>query len=332
MKIPSQALAALALVATALLGGCAPLQARQSFKDGNKAYKEENYKKAIEHYGATVKHAPDMPEAYFYLGSSHQALFRPGRESAENKQHLELAIENFKKSLEVNKGENEGQTAVKFNTLAALTGIYSEDPYRSYDEAYKYAEQIVQANPNDSKNLFAMANLYEKFEKIGDAEKMYVQAAEVAPNDVKACSALAGFYNKPLWEGRSRFEQAIGVLERCAGLAPDDAAGWYKVSVFYWDKAYRDPLITEQQKEAYADKGLANVEKALQINPGYVEALVYKGLLLRVKAQVSTNPRLRAQYLDDAQTLAKQARDLRLQQQREQENAARTLGTAASAN
>ena len=152
----------------------------------------------------------------------------------------------------------------------------------------------------------------------------------VAPSDVKACSALASFYNKPLWEGRSRFEQAIGVLERCAGLAPDDASGWYKVSVYYWDKAFRDPLITEQQKESYADKGLANVEKALQINPAYVEALVYKGLLLRVKAQISTNPRLRAQYLDQAQTLAKQARDLRLQQQREQEAAERTLGTAAA--
>ena len=171
MKIPSQALA-LALAAAAAAGGCAPLQARQSFKDGNKAYKEENYKKAIEYYEATVKHAPGMPEAYFYLGSSHQALFRPGRESAENKQHLELAIENFKKSLEVNKGENEAQNAVKFNTLAALTGIYSEDPYKSYDESFKYAEQIVLANPNDSKNLFAMANLYEKFDKVPEAEKM----------------------------------------------------------------------------------------------------------------------------------------------------------------
>lgn len=335
MKIPSQAVA-LALAAAVAGAGCAPLQARQAFKDGNKAYKEENYKKAIEHYETTVKHAPDMPEAYFYLGSSHQALFRPGRESEENKQHMVLAIENFKKALEVSrtlessKGLTEPQKAVRFNTLAALTGIYSEDPYKSYDEAYQYAEQIVHANPNDSKNLFAMANLYEKFDKVADAERMYVQATEVAPNDVKACSALASFYNKPLWEGRSQFEKAIGVLERCASLAPEDASGWYKVSVYYWDKAFRDPLISEQQKGDYAEKGLANVEKALQINPAYVEALVYKGLLLRVKAQISTNPRLRAQYLDQAQTLAKQARDLRLQQQREQEAAERTLGTAAA--
>lgn len=328
MKIPSQAL--MLTLAFSLTGvGCAKLQARQAFKDGNKAYTEENYKKAIESYETAVKYAPDMAEAYFYLGSSHQALYRPGRETDENKQHLELAIQNFKRSIEVNKADTENHKAVQFNTLAALTGIYAEDPYKSYDEAYKYAEQLVQANPNDPKNLFAMANLYERFSKIDEAEQMYVRATEVNTNDVKACSALAGFYNKPLWDGHSRFEQAIQVLERCASLAPEDPAGWYKVAVFYWDKAYRDPALTDKQKDDYADKGLADVDKALQLNPAYVDAIVYKGLLLRIKAQVTTNPRLRAGYLDQAQTLAKQARDLRLQQQREAETAARTLGTAA---
>jgi tetratricopeptide (TPR) repeat protein len=331
MKIPSQALV-LALAFALTGAGCAKLQARQAFKDGNKAYTEENYKKAIESYETAVKNAPDMAEAYFYLGSSHQALYRPGRETDENRQHIELAVENFKRSLEVNKLASESQKSVHFNTLAALTGIYAEDPYKNYDEAYKYAEQLVQANPSDPKNLFAMANLYERFGKTDEAEKMYVRATEVNPNDVKACSALAGFYNKPLWDGRSRFDQAIQVLERCASLAPEDPAGWYKVAVFYWDKAYRDPLISDKQKDEYADKGLVNVGKALELNPAYVDAIVYKGLLLRVKALGTSNPRLRAQYLDQAQTLAKQARDLRLQQQREAEAAARTLGTAPAGN
>ena len=159
-----------------------------------------------------------------------------------------------------------------------------------------------------------MANLFEKFEKVDRAEETYKKVVEVNPNDAKACGALAGFYNKPLWDGKSKFDQAIEVLQRCATIDPNDAQGFYKVSVFFWDKAYRDPLLTDPQKDQYADKGLEAVDKALAIKPDYVDGLVYKGLLLRVKAQVSTNPRLRQQYLDQAQTLAKQAKELRLQQ------------------
>lgn len=329
MKIRSRALV-IAVVLPLVAGvGCARLKARQAFKDGNKAYKEENYKKAVEYYQRVVDNEPTMPEAYFYLASSQQMTYRPGKDSPENKQRLEDAISNFKKSLELNQGVTPDQQTVRLNTLAALTSIYSEDPYRSYDEAYKYADLLVQQNPNDSKNLFAMANLFEKFDKVAEAEKMYERAAELNPNDTKACAALAGFYNKPLWDGRSKFDQAIQTLERCATLAPDDAQGWYKVSTFYWDKAYRDPLLSEKQKEEYADKGLAAVEKALQLKPDYFEAVTYKGLLLRVKALVATNPRTQAQFLEQAQVLQKRAQDLRLQAQREAEAAANTLGAAA---
>ena len=159
-----------------------------------------------------------------------------------------------------------------------------------------------------------MANLYEKFDKVDKAEETYKKVAEVNPNDAKACAALAGFYNKPLWDAQSKFDDAIETLQRCATIDPNDPAGFYKVAVFFWDKAFRDPLITDKQKDEYADKGLESVDKALAIKPDYVDGLVYKGLLLRVKAQVTNNLRLRQQYLDQAQTMAKQAKELRAQQ------------------
>ena len=52
---------------------------RQAFKDGNKAYKEENFKKAIENYERAVEHDPNFAEAWFYLGSSHQAHVPAGQ-------------------------------------------------------------------------------------------------------------------------------------------------------------------------------------------------------------------------------------------------------------
>lgn len=312
MKIRLLAFASASLIVALAGAGCARVKAKAAFKDGNKAYKEENFKKAIVSYERAISLDPAMAEAYFYLGSSHQALYRPGKD--ETVSHLDGAIAQFKKSLEINDGSSENLKAVKRNALAALTGIYSDQPYRNYDEAHKYAEQLVKENQNDPRNLFAMANLFEKFEKIDEAESTYKKAAELNPNDPKACGALAAFYNKPLWEGRSRFDQAIEVLQRCAGLDPNDPSGYQKVATFYWDKAYRDPLLDDKQKDVYADKGLEAVDKALSLKPDYVDAIIYKGLLYRVKALVSKNPRLRQQYLDQAQTLQKQGLELKKEQ------------------
>jgi tetratricopeptide (TPR) repeat protein len=306
-----QILAIAALVT--VLGGCGKLQAKVAFKDANKDYKEENYKKAIPNYEKAVKLDPSMGEAWFYLGSSHQALYRPGKEGEENKAHLDAAIENYKKSLEINKADNDRLKKVKTNTLAALTAIYSDEPYRNYEEANRYAEQLVQENPNDAKNLYAKANLYEKFAKVDEAEKTYKQVADMNPNDPKACGALAAFYNKPLWDGKSKFDQAIEVLQRCASLTPNDASGYQKLATFFWDKAYRDPLLTDEQKEQYADKGLEMVDKALGLKPDYFEAVIFKGLLYRVKANVAKNPQLKQQYLDQALALQKQGLDMKKQ-------------------
>jgi tetratricopeptide (TPR) repeat protein len=314
MTISRTRILGLVLLLPLLVGGCGKLRAKQAFRDGSKAYKEENYKKARDSYQKAVELDPNFSEAYFYLGSCWQSMYRPGKETEENKQNLERAIEAYNKAIEVNDGSTPNMKTVKQNALAALTGIYAEEPYRDFDKALGFAKQLVEHNPNDSKNLFAMANLYEKFEHVTEAEDAYKKVVELNPQDAKGCAALAGFYNKPLWEGRSRFEDAISTLERCATLDEKDPTGFYKVAVFYWDKAFRDPLLNDPQKDQYADKGLEAVDKALTIKPDYVDGLVYKGLLLRVKAQVTGNTRLRQQYLDQAQTLAKQAKELRLQQ------------------
>lgn len=328
MKMRLQALVFAGLVPVLALSGCGRVRSRAAMKDGNKDYKEENFKKAVIDYGRAVELDPNFAEAWFYLGSSRQALYRPGKDTPDNKELLEKAIEAYKKALEVNPANNEKLRKVKINTLGALTAIYSDDPYRDFDTALKYAQQLVADNPNDAKNLYAMANLYEKFGRIQEAEDLYKKIAEMNPNDPKACGALAAFFNKPLWEGKSKFDQAIQTLERCASLAPNDASGYQKIASFYWDKAYRDPLLSDDLKSQYADKGLENIDKALKIKSDYFEAIIYKGLLYRVKAGVTKNPRERQQFLDEAATLQKQGLELRKQQQQEQAAAAAAAAAA----
>jgi len=322
MKIRYHGALAALLPALLLSAGCNSVRAMAAFKDGNKLYKEENYRKAIEQYERAVSLDPNMAEAHFYLASSEQALYRPGKDDPENKQHLQNAIEHYKKALEVNKGNSDNLKKVRINTLGALTGIYAEPPMQNYETALAYAQELVKDNPNDTKNLYAIANLYEKFGKVAEAEETYKKVTEINPKDAKACGALAAFYNKPLWDGKSKFDQAIETLERCAGLDPNDPSGYHKVASYYWDKAYRDPLLSDAQKGEYVDKGLKQIEKALEIKPDYWEAIIYKGLLYRVKAQLARNPKERQQLLEQAATLQKQAMELRKEQQAAQGGAA----------
>jgi tetratricopeptide (TPR) repeat protein len=305
--------------------GCDMVRAKAAFKDGNRLYKEENYRQAIPFYERAVELEPNFAEAHFYLGSAHQSLYRPGKEGDDNKQHLDQAIAHYEKSLEVNKADSPNVKQLRINTLGALTAMYSDPPLTNYEKALGFAEQLVKDNPDDAKNLYAMANLYEKFGRVAEAEQTYVRVSEQNPNDAKACGALAAFYNKPLWDEtgqvyvenqtkgprRVKFSSAIATLERCAKLDATDPSGYYKLAMFYWDKAYRDPLTGDKEKDEFADKGIGAVDTALGMKPDYWEAIITKGLLYRLKAQATRDPKKRKEYLDQAVLVQKQAMDLR---------------------
>jgi tetratricopeptide (TPR) repeat protein len=307
MTLRHKTLALALLAAPLLLTGCSSIRAKAAFQDGNKAYQEENYKQAITYYENAVKFDPQMAEAWFYLANSNQALYRPNKPGDENKQHLATALKQYKRSLKVNKGDTENLKKVRANTLAVLVQIYSDDPYKNYDQATGYAQELVKDDPEKVQNLFALGALYEKFDKVDEAEQAYRKAVEQEPQNIKTWNALATFYNKAYWDGRSRFDDAISALEKAAELAPNDPVGYYKIATFYWDKAYRDVELTDEEKVAYALKGKDAVDRALSIDPDYCDALIYKGLLLRVEAQVATNARMRAKLLDEADAVRKLA-------------------------
>ena len=111
--------------------------------------------------------------------------------------------------------------------LGALTGIYSDPPVEDFEKALQYAEELVKDNPDDTKNMYAMANLYEKFNRVDEAEATYLRVVRDNPDDPKACGALSAFYNKPLWDRDGNVwteesEGAAGVTVR--GRHPDHGA------------------------------------------------------------------------------------------------------------
>ena len=80
------------------------------------------------------------------------------------------------------------------------------------------------------------------------------------------------------------------MVERAADLDPTNPEGHHVVGTYYFEKT-RDQALTPPAKLAYIERGIAAEDRALAIKPDYVDALVYKNLLLRVQALWKPTPR-----------------------------------------
>ena len=318
-----------ALLPIVLFGiGCNLVKAKAAFKDGNRLYKEENYRKAIAEYEKAVALKPDFAEAHFYLASSHQALYRPGKEGDENKQHLDVALEHFLKALEVNKADTPQLKALRLQTLEQLTVAYSDPPLTDYEKALGYAEQIVKDNPNDTKNLYAMGGLYEKFNRVNEAQQTYVKVVEQNPKDVKACGALAAFYNKPLWDDkgevwtegtskgarRSKFDEAIKVLEGCADIDPARPERPPEGRDVLLGQGLPRPEPVRQGEERLRGQGHRRGRRGAEDQAGLLGGDHLQGPALPREGPGRADPRERKKYLEQAVLLQKQAMDLKKEQ------------------
>jgi hypothetical protein len=85
------------------------------------------------------------------------------------------------------------------------------------------------------------------------------------------------------------------------------------MSTYYWEKAYRDFSLSDADKMKYVQLGIEAVNKALMLNERYMEAMVYKNLLLRVQANLERNPARQQALLREATELQNRAEDIRKQ-------------------
>jgi tetratricopeptide (TPR) repeat protein len=303
------AVAALALVSCAEQINM--LKARKAFQDANGAYAAKNYAKAIEEYSRVVEMDPQdrsqvLTHSLFYLGSSHHMLFRPARDDAENRAHLDKAIEFYEKTL-----QRDPQYRYAIEQLA---GIY-RDNLDDFENAEKYFKMILDLEPNKPENWYSLGALYERFHDpdtmplFDKAIEAYKKPIEFSPNDPAVYRQVAGLLNK-----YGRFEETMEWLAKARDVQPDNPEGYYTMATYYWDKVYRDPELKIPQRREYIDLGMTQLDKALELKPEYVEALIYKGLMLREQSKIEPNARRQQALLDEAKQYQEKAIELKKQQ------------------
>jgi TonB family protein len=91
-------------------------------------------------------------------------------------------------------------------------------------------------------------------------------------------------------------------LLEAAAANPTSAEAQHSVAVFFWEKT-RAAGVTPEEQLSYVLKGIAAEDRALAINADYVPALVYKNILLRIQANLSSDPIEQKRLIDEADAL-----------------------------
>ena len=92
---------------------------------------------------------------------------------------------------------------------------------------------------------------------------------------------------------------------------PQSPATYHRLAVEHWEKAYTDLALTPEARLAVVKKGIAYEDRALALNPEYVEAMVYKNILLRMQANLTTDTTEQQALLTEANALRTRALELR---------------------
>jgi tetratricopeptide (TPR) repeat protein len=300
-----------ALLAVSVLPGCgkvAQLEAMKSLKSANAAYKQQDYKAASDLYQKTVEADPNQAVAYFYLANSLDQQFKPSKKGdPANDDLLTKAAQNYQTAAEkLAASEKPDDKKLSKLSLEYLVATYGPDKLNDPAKAEPVVQHMIQLDPSETTNYFALAKIYEDAGAYDNAEQMLQKAKEVKPNDPDVYSQLAGYYNR-----QAQFEKTIEALEQGASKQPNNPEAYYKIATYYWDEAYRDARLKPDQKKDFVMKGLAATDQALKIKPDYMDALVYKGLLLRLEAMTEKDKKKQDALLEEAKQLHDKAEDLR---------------------
>jgi tetratricopeptide (TPR) repeat protein len=287
-------------------GGCGryslnALKAQKAWKDGNAAYTAQDYAKASEKYEYVLQMDPSRTEAHFYLANSYDNRFRPTRlGEPDNDALMQKAVEQYRLA-----AERAPDPQIKKLALQYLVAAYGAEKLNDPSQAEPIVQQMIQLEPNEPSNYFALANIYEEAGRYEDAEEAYLRARELRPEDPVVHSTLAGFYNR-----QGDHPKMLGALTEAANVQPDNPEGYYRLSVYYEEIVRKDHRLPRATKLDYSLKGIEAADKALAINPMYSEAMVYKNILMRHQATVETDRTKQQQLIKEADVLLERATEI----------------------
>jgi tetratricopeptide (TPR) repeat protein len=244
--------------------GCSQVRGRRKIQQGNKLYRDGQYKEAIDKFTEAEALVPDFWVLWLNKGYTCRQMIIPGMKSPESLKGAECALSSFKKLQELRPEDPRGE-------LLYIQTLFDAD---HFEELAKMYEDRFQKNPREVDNITGLIQVYTKWGKTDEALEWYTKKAEVQANDAEAQYAVGVF----IWQ--TLMSKGGGQDKATWDPRPDPNKKK--------DVKVHPPFgmgdIVSQQRIDLADKGIEYLNKALALRPKYFEAMVYINLLYRQKS------------------------------------------------
>jgi tetratricopeptide (TPR) repeat protein len=287
-------------------------QVLATFTEANTMYARQEYARAAELYEAVIAADPTNAsgisgQVYFFLANSYDNLWNANRRNdPANRRLLENAAANYQRAIEILQRSIPIEAKLSRLALEYLAHVYGSDKLNDPAKAEELILQMIQLDPTEISNYFLIAKLYEDAGEYAAAENALLNARGKRADAPIVYMQLAAFYNR-----QGAFDKTIAALIERADRDPANPEAYYTIATYYWDHAYRTFTLTGVEKREMVMKGLGSVERAIGLKPDYMEALVYKNLLLRLQANLETDPLKRDQLIREADDTRDYAQQLR---------------------
>jgi tetratricopeptide (TPR) repeat protein len=151
-----------------------------------------------------------------------------------------------------------------------IPGAESPENLEKAKSAHDEFQKVLEQNPNDTVAIASIASLMYHQKKLDEAEKWYLRLSQVDPKNKEALYSMGNI----IW---AKCYPKTGSARATMGMKPEDP-GPLK------DKKVREELRTELMPRI--EQGLQYLDKALQLDPEYDDAMGFVNLLYRQRADL----------------------------------------------
>lgn len=280
------------------------LRMLMAFKEGNAAYAKADFVTSSKAYEEAIQHNPDFGIVYFFLANSYDNMAAKASD-ANRTELLQKAVTNYNKAITVIKPDEPSGAEIRKLSYEYLIAAYGPDKLNDFTQAEPIAKKLIEMEPSVPGNYQTLGKLYEDQGRYEEAEQYFQKAIEVRPADPMGYMAMAGYYDR-----QGNFDKTMESWERRAQAEPNNPEAHHTIAHWAWQKAFKDYTITTAEKKKYIERGIAAENSALALHADYIEALTYKNILLRMKANMEKDRKTIDALIAEADRLRNRAMEL----------------------
>jgi Tfp pilus assembly protein PilF len=181
------------------------------------------------------------------------------------------AVEKFKTAVELDPGFATARLYLATAYMQQyIPGADSPDNVQMASAAQEQFQKVLDQDPKNELAVASIASLYFNEKKLDDAEKWNEKLVGINPKNKEA------YYTLGVIAWTKTFQPRMEVRAKL-GMKPEDP-GPIK------DKKIREELAAKNGP--VVEEGIKDLDKALQLDPEYDDAMAYENLLYREKADI----------------------------------------------